>query len=67
MLFDIHLRAVVAHLDSPEKWQYFKQQGLQGCAEVLSRRQRIVKLSGGNIQSRHGSKCGLIRSLTVIF
>ena len=36
MLFDIHLRAVVAHLDSPEKWQYFKQQGLQGCAEVLS-------------------------------
>ena len=36
MLFNIHLRAVVAHLDSPEKWQYFKQQGLQGCAEVLS-------------------------------
>jgi len=35
-LLDAHLRAVVAHLDSPEKWQYFKQQGLQGCAEVLS-------------------------------
>ncbi|KAA6429241.1 MAG: vacuolar sorting 23A [Trebouxia sp. A1-2] len=27
MLLDAHLRAVVAHLDNPEKWQYFEQHG----------------------------------------
>ncbi len=35
-LLDAHLRAVVAHLDSPDKWQYFEQHGLHGCVEFLS-------------------------------
>lgn len=33
---DAHLRAVVAHLDSPEKWQYFEQRGLHGYLSFLS-------------------------------
>jgi len=35
-LLDAHLRALVAHLDSPEKWQYFEQRGLHGCVTSVS-------------------------------
>lgn len=35
-LLHAHLTAVVAHLHSPEKWQYFEQHGFHRCVEFVS-------------------------------